>query len=365
MECKFTNLCGSCTLNLTYDEQKTYKLEKIRSKFKEFYGGEIEFFNSNQKHYRTRAEFGLYHENDELSYTMNGKSQKYLKIDQCPKVDIKIANLMPNLLKKLKENQALKHKIFGVEFIATKDEILVILLYHKDILSIEKELLNLKKELEINLIARSRGKKLVFGSDTLRDTLMVDGREFYYQFGDGAFIQPNKMVNEKMISWARGCVSDDKSNELFEMYCGHGNFTIPLSAKFKKVLANEISKSSIKNALKNCELNGVENIKFVRMSSEEIIEAFNGREFVRLKGIDINEYKFSHILVDPPRAGLETSVMEFIKNYENIIYISCNPDTLRENLITLCKTHKVVKFALFDQFAHTEHVECGVLLEKP
>ncbi|EAK1829845.1 tRNA (uridine(54)-C5)-methyltransferase TrmA, partial [Campylobacter jejuni] len=53
-----------------------------------------------------------------------------------------------------------------------------------------------------------------------------------------------------------------------------------------------------------------------------------------------------------------------IKKYENIIYISCNPITLKENLKELSLTHRVEEFALFDQFANTPHLECGVFLSK-
>ena len=88
------------------------------------------------------------------------------------------------------------------------------------------------------------------------------------------------------------------------------------------------------------------------------------REFERLKGIDIFSYDFSHVLIDPPRAGLEPSVIDFIKNFQNLIYISCNPQTLFENLSSLCATHEVRRFAIFDQFAHTSHIECGVLLRR-
>ncbi|WP_298061823.1 methyltransferase domain-containing protein [uncultured Campylobacter sp.] len=155
------------------------------------------------------------------------------------------------------------------------------------------------------------------------------------------------------------------ARDLLELYCGHGNFTIPLAAKFNRVLASEISKSSIANARINCELNGVCNAQFVRLSADELMSAFaRQREFERLKGIDIFGYDFSHVLIDPPRAGLEPSVIDFIKNFQNLIYISCNPQTLFENLRSLCATHEVRRFAIFDQFAHTAHIECGVLLRR-
>ncbi|QKF64808.1 tRNA (uridine(54)-C5)-methyltransferase TrmA [Campylobacter corcagiensis] len=360
--CKHLKECASCTFDTSYDEQIGLKKDFIASKFSKFYKGEFKVFRSKTKHYRCRAEFGIYHENDRLSYTMNGLNTKYLKIDECPKVDEKIANLMPNLLKNLEKDEKLKFKLFGVEFVATSSDILAILLYHKDINSIKDELLNLAKILDINLIARSRGKKLVFGSEILNDTLNIKDKIYHYKFESGAFLQPNKAINEAMISFISDNIKAPK--DLLEMYCGHGNFTIPLSFKFRRVLANEISKSSIKNATLNCELNGVSNINFLRMSSEELIRAFGGESFRRLSGVNLNEFDFSHILVDPPRAGLDKSVINFIKNHENIIYISCNPLTLEENLNDLCKTHEVINFAIFDQFVHTKHIECGVILRR-
>lgn len=359
--CKYLGECGSCVLDLPYEEQISSKKEFIKSKFSEFYEGEFEFFKSQITNYRSRAEFGLYHEKDKLFYTMNGLHTRYLKIDECLKVDEKIADLMPNLLVNLEQNKELKFKVFGVELISTSSDILVILLYHRDVTFIKNELEKLAKNLQINLIARSRGKKLVFGSEILNDSLKINSKIYSYKFESGAFIQPNKKINETMISWIFANV--DKPKDLLEMYCGHGNFTIALSFKFRRVLANEISKISIKNAKLNAELNHVDNTTFLRMSSEELMRAFDGEEFNRLDGVNLGEFNFSHILVDPPRAGLDESVINFIKNYENIIYVSCNPETLYLNLKELTKTHKVVKFAIFDQFVHTKHIECGVILE--
>jgi tRNA (uracil-5-)-methyltransferase len=66
----------------------------------------------------------------------------------------------------------------------------------------------------------------------------------------------------------------------------------------------------------------------------------------------------------PPRAGIDAETLKLLQRFEKIIYISCNTDTLYDNLKTLTQTHKIVKFALFDQFPFTHHVESGVLLEK-
>ncbi len=168
-----------------------------------------------------------------------------------------------------------------------------------------------------------------------------------------------------MIEWAIKQAKKVGYGDFLESYCGLGNFTLPLSHYFNKVLATEISKGSIKAALENCVLNGVENITFARLASEEMTEALNGkREFNRLREIDLKSYSFSTVLVDPPRAGLDKGTMELISKIENIIYISCNPETLARDLETLTQTHHVVEAAMYDQFPHTPHVESGVFLCK-
>lgn len=410
MNCESFGSCGSCTLGEPYEDQILYKKQLIADKFREFFDGEFEFFASQPQNYRIRAEFGIWHDiwhsAFDLAYTMGGAHSKKILINECPKVALPIANLMPQLLEALRRSEALKEKLFGVEFISCASGILATLLYHKRLGEREQgAICELAGKLGITIMARARGQKLLSGELSLTDELCVDGRVYKFRFGENAFIQPNRGVNEKMIAWARSCVDFGKkgtsevcaaqnfaaknsiaenfvaqnlscekhsvrpessaARDLLELYCGHGNFTIPLAAKFNRVLASEISKSSIANARINCELNGVCNAQFVRLSADELMSAFaRRREFERLKGIDIFSYDFSHVLIDPPRAGLEPSVLEFIKNFQNLIYISCNPQTLFENLRSLCATHEVRRFAIFDQFAHTSHIECGVLLKR-
>ncbi|OYY57279.1 MAG: tRNA (uridine(54)-C5)-methyltransferase TrmA, partial [Sulfurovum sp. 28-43-6] len=186
----------------------------------------------------------------------------------------------------------------------------------------------------------------------------------YKQYESG-FTQPNPAVNVKMIEWAITQAKRVGHGDLLESYCGLGNFTLPLSHYFDTVLATEISKRSIQAALENCALNGVQNITFARLSSEEMTDALNEvRVFSRLKGIDLKNYRFSTVLVDPPRAGLDEGTITLISAIENIIYISCNPHTLARDLQRLVQTHEVVSAAMFDQFPHTEHVESGVFLRK-
>ncbi|MCR2040048.1 tRNA (uridine(54)-C5)-methyltransferase TrmA [Campylobacter helveticus] len=343
-------------------EQKIHEAKKL---FAPFFTGKFELFSSPTSHFRTRAELSFFHdENGKISYAMFDKKQKYI-VENLDFADEKICTLMPKLLKELNFSQSLKNKLFGVEFLASKKELSATLLYHKDIFSIKEDLANLANKLSLNLTARSKGKKLIFGKENLRQVLNIKDKKIYYEFDNDCFIQPNTYINEKMIEWVIGQIATQERADLLELYCGYGNFTLALAAFFKQILATELSKKNIAYALKNCALNNATNIHFARLSSEELSSALKKeREFFRLKDIDLTSFNFSHILLDPPRAGLETSVINLAKNYQNILYISCNPLSLKENLELLTQTHSIVNFALFDQFVGTPHLECGVLLSK-
>jgi len=101
------------------------------------------------------------------------------------------------------------------------------------------------------------------------------------------------------------------------------------------------------------------------MSVEEFVQALDGvREFRRMAHLDVSFYNINTIFVDPPRSGMDEASCKFTSRYQNILYISCNPQTLLRDLDILCQTHDVVDMAIFDQFPYTYHVEMGVKLLK-
>ncbi|BAF72779.1 tRNA (uridine(54)-C5)-methyltransferase TrmA [Sulfurovum sp. NBC37-1] len=370
MVCKHFGSCGSCALyNQNYTQQLQLKEQRVSELLSPFYTGELELFDSPDSRYRARAEFRIWHESERCDYAMGNIEKKgAVTIEECPKVIEPIEKRMWKLLEKINASQeVLKQRLFAVEFLATTtDECLVTMLYHRKLDEAwSEEAKMLERELNCRVMGRSRKQKVILSDEFVTETLEIDGKEFTYVQYESGFTQPNPAVNVKMIEWAIWQAKKVGYGDFLESYCGLGNFTLPLSHYFDNVLATEISKRSIHAALQNCELNAVENITFARLASEEMTEALNGvREFSRLKGIDLKSYDFSTVLVDPPRAGLDEGTIELISNIDNIIYISCNPETLARDLETLIKTHTVMEAALFDQFPHTEHVESGVFLQK-
>jgi len=319
-------------------------------------------------HYRARAEFRIWHEGDLCRYAMGNLSKDgVVTIDECPMVIAPIEERMDPLLERINASGELSRKLFGVEFLAaTTGECLAVMLYHRP-LGAEwiREARALEEELDLRIIGRSRKQREVLSLDYVTETLEIDSKKYHYRHYEGSFTQPNPYVNTRMIEWARARAAEAGGGDLLEAYCGLGNFTIPLSEYFDRVLATEVSKRAIAAAKENCILNNITNIDFVRLSAEEMTQALEGvRPFRRLEGIDLKAYDFRCVLVDPPRAGLDEATRRLITGIDRILYISCNPETLARDLGELCETHRVEAAAMFDQFPYTEHLECGVWLRR-
>ncbi len=365
MICNYFGICGSCTLyNMSYQEQLYHKIEKIKESFEI---ENLDILTSEDSHFRNRSEFKIYHDDNKITYAMSRLDKKgVIRISSCSIVSPIIDKFMPILIQEIEPIRELEHKLFAIEFLSsTTNNLLITLIYHKKIdQEWEEEAKKLSQKLGIEIIGRSRKIKKVINKEYIDETLKINQEDYYYRLYDTGFTQPNAKVNQKMIGWVKNKI-EKNSRDLLELYCGHGNFTIPLSKQFRSVLATEISKKSIKTAKENCELNSVKNIDFIRLSSEELTSALKKeREFNRLKDIDLDKFDFSHVFVDPPRAGLDKKTLNFITQFENIIYISCNPQTLKRDLEILKSEFDIQNFAVFDQFAYTEHLECGVILKK-
>lgn len=330
----------------------------------------IEVFESAPSYYRMRAEFRIWHDGDDLFYAMfdSADPRTPIRTDQFLAASTLINKLMPQLLDAIRDVTILRHKLFQVDFLTTTTgEALISLLYHKPI---DEEWNAAAHELNkafpaCHFIGRSRKRKQVLTRDFVMETLTVNGQKFHYQQVENSFTQPNAGINEKMLEWALD-VTQGASGDLLEMYCGNGNFSIPLACQFDRVVATEISKVSVNSAQLNIAMNGMQNVQVVKMASEDVSAALNGDTELPKTLLQAGMKTLSPqvVLVDPPRAGLDDATIELIRKVDAILYISCNPETLKANLESLLTTHEVVRYAMFDQFPYTHHVETGVYLQR-
>lgn len=357
-----------------YQQQLEEKQTRLSAMFAEYDVPALEVFESPEKYYRMRAEFRVWHEGEDLYYIMfNQETREKYRVDQFPPASRLINDLMPQLMAEIKDNDTLRRKLFQVDFLSTlSGEILVSLLYHRQLdESWTEQAKSLKARLNdkgfnLNIIGRARKMKIVLDRDYVIEQLNVNGDNYIYQQVENSFTQPNGIVAQKMLEWAIDCTRNSQG-DLLELYCGNGNFSLALAQNFDRVLATELAKPSVHSAQYNIAANKIDNVQIIRMSAEEFTEAMEGkREFRRLKeqGVDLSSYNCNTIFVDPPRSGMDEATCKMVQGYERILYISCNPETLKENLTILSETHRVSRFALFDQFPFTHHMEAGVLLER-
>ncbi len=354
-----------------YESQLQEKCTQLKQLFANIDLPEWEVFRSQALHFRHRADFAVWHDGDQSHFATfpNGRDggphyhQNFLIASEA------INRLMLELKPLIESNPVLRTKLFQANFHTTlQGDAIVTLAYHKPLDDVWLQAAEaLQQTLNVQLVGRSRKKKLVLGRDYVEECFDLDGTALRYHQPEGCFTQSNALICQDMLNWTNQVMlaSPSTPKDLLELYCGNGNFTLALSRHFNKVLATELVKQLTAVAVSNCSLNAINNVDVVRLSAEEVVEAINKvRPFRRLKDIDLDSYQFSTIFLDPPRCGLDPVCQNLAKDFDHILYISCNPETLKDDLEFFMASHQVESFAFFDQFPYTEHGECGVSLRK-
>ncbi len=314
-------------------------------------------FLSPASGYRARCEFGI----SKSSYTMIEDGKK-IYMDESKIPHHSIQKIMPKLLKYINKSSILKSKLFQINFRSSGSDILATMIYHKklkDEWSIEAKVIQAKFK-NLSIIGRSKNQKIINDKDNLKIICKYKNSSFEILQNDVVFFQPNFYLYSMMISFITDYLKDSK--DLLEVYCGCGGFTLPLASKFNKVFATENNRHAVRLLIESIKLNGVANIETARLSDNETALALsNKRIYRRLKNIDLTSYNFSHILVDPPRAGLSIETINLSSQFKNMIYISCNPETFFRDLKIMKR--EVKSIGLFDQFSNTDHLEVIAILK--
>ena len=331
------------------------KFDRFQDDIKNNYDEKVVINLSPSTSFRSRCEFS-YGKNHYVMHDINEKI--YIKTFKDASLDIQ--NLMPVLLKRINENNEINHKLFQVNFRSNQhNKIMVTMIYHK---IIDKSLINIvnqiSDDLKVNIIIRSKNYKYETRGLYLDDTLIYKNLKIYQT--DNTFTQSNKYLVDKMIFKVIDFI--ENPDDLLELYCGIGTFTIPLSFTFNKVLATENNRNSIKCLNKSLKENNISNIHNARLSSDEVSELFKGKFFNRMNSKSISDFNFSHILLDPPRSGLTEDVINLASNFKNIIYVSCSAETYIRD-INLIRSHKITNIELFDQFPNKNHLEIVSVLK--
>jgi len=184
----------------------------------------------------------------------------------------------------------------------------------------------------------------------------IESENITIQFEPLDFTQVNPMINEKMIQRALELLDINSDDELLELFCGLGNFTLPLAKHAKHVTAVEGDAGLIERARANATANGLDNNKYhvANLMDEKLDDLWL-------------EKSYSKLLLDPPRSG----AIEIINKLDfsatkTVLYISCNPATLAcdAGILVNDKGFRLVKAGVMDMFPRTAHVESIALFVK-
>ena len=333
------------------------KFQIATSLIEEHYKDNIVINLSPSYGYRSRCEFG-YKNN---FYTMYSPSGEIVYLNTFAIARPFIQALMPKLLNQINKSNVLKTKLFQINFRSNrKNRVLVSLVYHKllddEIKGLADKIANI---LDISINLRSKNNLYSTHCDLLEDD--IENLETILYQTDQSFYQPNYFHMPEMVTKAMSFIKDPK--DLLELYCGSGTFSLPMRKLFNKIFATENNRQSIRCLNKSIDEQNIKNIFHARLSAEEVSELFAGRVFKRMNGINISDFNFSHVLVDPPRAGLDKDVISLISKFKNIIYISCNYETYERDVKNL-KGFTIKNIEIFDQFPNTKHLEIVSLLSR-
>lgn len=187
-------------------------------------------------------------------------------------------------------------------------------------------------------------------------TYQLPDYQVTFQFLPTDFTQVNAGLNRKMVTRALDLLELESHDVVLDLFCGLGNFSLPLAKKVAKVIGVEGSDAMVERASLNAAANGILNAQFfcANLDDERSLAAFFG-------------YQFNKILLDPPRTGAMEVVKQMDKlNPERIVYVSCNPATLARDADILINQHgyHLCSAGVMDMFPHTAHVESIALFVK-
>lgn len=305
--------------------------------------------------YRRRARLSLHYQSKTQTLQMGfrkANSNDIVDIAQCPVLVPALEALLPAVrecLSCLKGQRQLGH----IELVSADNGPLMVLRHTAALHSDDKE--------KLEQFSRHHGVALYLAPESER-LEQVNGEMPHYvsnglrlTFSPRDFIQVNDSVNQQMVATALAWLDVQPTDRVLDLFCGMGNFTLPLASLAASVVGVEGVPALVKKGQENAELNQLTNVTFYHENLEEDVTRQAWAK-----------YGFDKILLDPARAGAAGVMQHVIKlSPTRVVYVSCNPATLARDSETLLSAGYVIqRLAMLDMFPHTGHQESMVLFER-
>ena len=327
--CKYFGVCGGCSLcHLNYENTLEYKKERVKNILSKFDIPKINVIkNENDLYYRNKIELKIV--DGKLGFYEKSTHNR-IEIKDC-KVTKKSINKSFEFVKNMKLENA------NVTIRANyNDEVLII------IDSKEKPVI-LNPE-DYKIVGIVLNDKCIYGQDNFMEKI----NNLFFTVSYNSFFQVNNYINLELFNLIKENIV---GKTVLDLYSGVGTLSIVASKVVDKVYSIEVIANAVKNALINAKINKCDNINFILGKVEDKIGFIND--------------KIDTIIVDPARAGLDKKTIEVINNIcpQRIIYVSCDTQSLANNLVDLTN-YEIKKFYILDMFSYTYHIECFCILDR-
>lgn len=367
--CPHYNLCGGCSLQHLDEQAQIHEKQALLLDLLERTGHckpetILEPLKANSWNYRNKARLStrfVIKKGIALVGFREKANPRYIaEIGQCPILNAKVDSQILSL-RSLLESLENPHTIAQIE-VAAGDEDLALIFRNLEPLSPadEEKLRNYGDETQFRIFLQPGGPDTVQlfhpknESEFLSYSLPDENINFLFHPTD--FTQVNASLNRLMVAHALELLALTKDDLVLDLFCGLGNFSLPIARHCAKLIGIEGSETMVERAKMNAKVNEITNAEFFCADLEQIsaLSVLLGQRFTKL-------------LIDPPRCGALEIVKQIEKlNPKRIVYVSCNPATLARDsdILVNHKGYRLRAAGVMDMFPHTAHVESIALFEK-
>lgn len=366
--CKHFSICGGCSLqHMDETAQLSFKEEVVLNQLKHF--GQVvpehvlPPLTANTFAYRRKARLGVkfVHKKNKVLVGFREKSSRYLAdLDECPILHDRIGHRLQEL-QKLISSLDLYNQIPQIEVAIGDTEIALVIRHLADFSSQDKEkLIHFADENQFQIYLQPNPPAPILklwpkdGIERLSYSLPQEQLTFLFYPLD--FTQINLELNRAMIKQALYLLDLQQDDIVLDLFCGIGNFSLPLAKYAKRVVGVEGSADMVMRAKENALHNHLDNLDFYVTN---LIEPTQTSSWMQIK--------YNKILLDPPRAGAKEMLPYLHKlSPQKILYVSCNPATLARDAGELVHRYgyQLQQAGIMNMFPQTSHIEVMALFVK-
>ncbi|MGX5173804.1 23S rRNA (uracil(1939)-C(5))-methyltransferase RlmD [Aliikangiella sp. IMCC44653] len=367
-KCEYFGVCGGCSMqHLSHEAQITHKQSILQEQLTHFAQTEpkqwLEPLQADLFAYRRKARLGVRYVSKK-GRTLIGFREKHSNfladIKSCQVLRKKVSDLLMPMSQLIDQMQG-RLSIPQIEVASGDAKIAMIVRHLKPLSESDQQLwVEFGEQHDLVIYLQPKGPTTVHRIWPLNTTdaqlsykLDAFGVELLQEPLD--FAQVNASINQKMVPFAIQLLDVQPDDRVLDLFCGLGNFTIPLATKAAHVVGIEGVPEMVERGKLNAQHNKLNNVEFYQadLTTDLSNEAWN-------------QAHYNKILIDPARSGALEVINNIVKfGAEKIVYVSCNPATLARDTGELVKSgYTLVKAGVMDMFPQTTHVESIALFEK-